>query len=55
MDIAIRQIDRGALKDAVSFKLCPLRSGQDFECGGGLRRVFHAPSMSKSEGQGKRV
>jgi hypothetical protein len=49
MDIAIRQINWRALKDTVRFKLCPLRCGQDFESGGWLRRVFHAPSMSKSD------
>jgi hypothetical protein len=43
------------MKDAVRFKLRPLRGGQDFECCGGLRRVIHAAFMSISDGQGKWV
>ena len=50
MNIAIGQIDRCAVKDAVGFKLRPLRGGEYFE--GGIRMaVFgHRPPMPKSGG-----
>lgn len=53
MNIAIGQIDRRAVKDAVGFKLRPLRGGEYFE--GGIRMaVFgHTPPMPKSGERGK--
>jgi hypothetical protein len=50
MNIAIGQIDWRAVKDAVGFKLRPLRGGEYFE--GGIRMaVFgHRPPMPKSRG-----
>ena len=50
MNIAIGQIDWRAVKDAVGFKLRPLRGGEYFE--GGIRMaVFgHRPPMPKSGG-----
>ena len=53
MNIAIGQIDWRAVKDAVGFKLRPLRGGEYFE--GGIRMaVFgHRPPMPKSGDVGK--
>jgi hypothetical protein len=50
MNIAIGQIDRRAVKDAVGLKLRPLRGGEYFE--GGIRMAMfgHRPPMPKSRG-----
>jgi hypothetical protein len=47
MDIAIRQIDRRAVKDTIGHKLRPLRGGQDFESGVGVRHMVHAICIRK--------
>ncbi len=54
MNIAIGQIDRRAVKDAVGYKLRPLRGGEYFE--GGIRMAMfgHTPPMPKSGGGRKR-
>ena len=53
MNIAIGQIDWRAVKDAVGFKLRPLRGGEYFE--GGIRMAMfgHTPPMPKSGERGK--
>jgi len=53
MNIAIRQIDRCAVKDAVGFKLRPLRGGEYFEGGIGMVMFGHVQPMPKSAGRGK--
>jgi hypothetical protein len=42
MNIAIGQINRRAVKDAVGFKLRPLRGGEYFEGGIGVAMFGHA-------------
>ena len=53
MNIAIGQINRRPVKDAVGFKLRPLRGGEYFE--GGIRMAMfgHTPPMPKSGERGK--
>ena len=53
MNIAIGQIDWRAVKDAVGFKLRPLRGGEYFEGGIGMAMFGHAQPMPKSEERGK--
>lgn len=53
MNIAIGQIDWRAVKDAVGFKLRPLRGGEYFEGGIGMAMFGHRPPMPKSGGGGK--
>lgn len=53
MNIAIGQIDWCAVKDAVGFKLRPLRGGEYFEGGIGMAMFGHAQPMPKSGGRGK--
>lgn len=48
MNITIGQIDRRAVKDAVGFKLRPLRGGEYFEGGIGMAMFGHAQPMPKS-------
>jgi hypothetical protein len=42
------------VKDAVGFKLRPLRGGEYFEGGIGMAMFGHRPPMPKSRGGGKR-
>ena len=53
MNITIGQIDGRAVKDAVGFKLRPLRGGEYFEGGIGMAMFGHAQPMPKSGGRGK--
>ena len=53
MNIAIGQIDWRAVKDAVGFKLRPLRGGEYFEGGFGMAMFGHTSPMPKSGGRGK--
>lgn len=53
MNIAIGQIDWCAVKDAVGFKLRPLRGGEYFEGGIGMAMFGHAQPMPKSGVRGK--